>query len=165
MQEDMSKAHSGDAVEGGYWTTIIGANNLTSSKDVREALIKVKARLAATSPAEMAAFDQWLHEQIYQLDRKEFFEAPIFRSDSVVQRQSEDHFLYARCACVLAGHFAYGEVVTGRRNFSDYAAIPLQGAELLLYVAEEVCEEVFDIVIDRREFLPLEAGSNSKYWI
>jgi uncharacterized protein DUF4240 len=164
MQGNGSKIHSGDGAGARYWTTVIGTNDLRSSKDISRAIAEVKSRLAATSPAEAAGFDQWLHQQIFQLDRKEFFEVPVLRSDGAEIGQSEDHFLYARCACVLAGFSTYSEVLNGRRGFSDFAAIPLQGAELLLYAAEEVCTEVFKVEIDRLASCPLDAGSNSKYW-
>jgi hypothetical protein len=164
MQEGGSKTRSGDIAADPYWVTIIGVNDLASSKDASDAIVKIKSRLAATSSAEAAAFNRWLHKQIYQLDRQQFFAAPVLRSDGVELRQSEDHFLYARCACVLAGYLAYNEVLAGRRDFSDFTTIPLQGAEALLYSAEEVCEEIFGVEIDQLESLPLEAGSNSKYW-
>lgn len=125
-----------------FWT-IIGTNDLTSAKSVTVALAKVKARLAATvtSSPQLNEFDQWLGRQIRQLDRKEFFKSPVITDDGREFQQTDDHFLYARCACILTGSTAIADVLGGRRNFTDFTAIRLQSAELLLYLAAQVSEE------------------------
>ena len=125
-----------------FWR-IIGTNDLTTSATVTVALARVKARLAATasSVAHLREFDQWLEEQLRQLDRKDFFDSPVISSEGKRFRQTDDHFLYSRCACILTGATAMAEVLAGRRSFIDFTAIPLQRAELLLYLAKEIGEK------------------------
>jgi Protein of unknown function (DUF4240) len=125
-----------------FWI-IIGTNELTSGKSVTAALAKVKRRLAANarSQSQLAEFDQWLQQQIDQLDRKQFFDLPVFAADGRKFSQTEDHFLYARCACILTGTAAMTGVLAGRRSFEDFAAIRLQRAELLLYLAAEISDQ------------------------
>jgi hypothetical protein len=140
----MSNCRSGDdSIDDHSWA-IIGTNELTSAESVAAALARVKARLAATSPARLSEFDQWLNRQIDKLDRREFFESLVITDDGREFQQTDDHFLYSRCACILAGPTAAAEVLAGRRSFADFTAIRLQSAELLLYLAAEVCEKVSD---------------------
>ncbi|WP_083936242.1 DUF4240 domain-containing protein [Nocardiopsis ganjiahuensis] len=54
--------------------------------------------------------------------------------------QTEDDFLYSRCACVLSGCRAYEGVLRDVRNFKKYLEAELHGAEGLLYLAGEVYE-------------------------
>lgn len=125
-----------------FWA-LVGTNDITSAKSVAAALAEVKVRLAAAPPARLDEFDQWLSRQIHQLDRREFFESLVIADDGREFRQTDDHFLYARCACILAGRNAVADVLAGRRSFTDFTAIRLQSAELLLYLAAQVSEEVF----------------------
>jgi hypothetical protein len=148
-----------------FWDSIIGANPLETSGDVDIALRDVRIRLASTSAEVASEFDRWLSGRIYQLDRRALFELPVPNGDGIETGQSEDHFLYARCACVLAGRVPFLEVLSGARSFADFSRIPLQKAELLLYIPEEVCREEFDTQIARFDSWPLEAGSNHEYWL
>jgi hypothetical protein len=124
-----------------FWN-VIGRNELSSAESVATALAKVEARLAAaaTSSAYLREFDQWLSRQVSLLDREELFKVKVVNRDGKEFRQSEDHFLYARCACILAGSAAVSDVLAGRRSFADFTAIRLQSAELLLYLAAELQE-------------------------
>ena len=160
----MFRSHSGDEVELDFWTSIIGANTLTDSASVVRAIDNLKSRLGATSQATISAFDKWLSWQIYTLDRKEHFKLPAVKSDGTHEPQSEDHFLYARCACILSGHAEFTSVLNGNKGFIDFTSTRLQSAELLLYAADEVYGEVFGVEIERAGFAPLEAGSNLEFW-
>lgn len=160
----MSNSRSGDIDKKNFWDNVIGVNSLTSPDEVREAMDGVKRRLAATSPATVSEFDRWLSRQLYLLDRKELFDLPAITSDNNERPQTDDSFLYARCACVLAGHQAFTEVANGRRSFTDFSKVSLFGAEFLLYAAEEVCNEVFSTEIIRLDSWPVTTGSNRKYW-
>jgi hypothetical protein len=148
MRGDIPNCHSGDAGIDDFWA-IIGTNDLTSAKSVAAALGKVKTRLAATSPAQLSEFDQWLSRQIRELDRRAFFESPVITDDGRIFQQTDDHFLYSRCACILAGRTAMADVLAGRRSFTDFTVIRLQRAELLLYLAAQVSEEAFGTQIAR----------------
>jgi len=146
-----------------FWA-IIGTNDLTSSESVAAALAKVRERLSTTSPARLAKFDQSLARQLYELDRGEFFEIPVVRDDGREFKQSDDHFSYARCACILTGATTMAQVLSGDRSFAGFTAIRLQSAELLLYLAERVGEEVFGVKITQLPSPPIETGSNTQYW-
>jgi hypothetical protein len=147
-----------------FWATVIHDNLLISRESVMKALTNVKKRLAATSPVQLADFDQWLSCQLYDLDRKEFFDSPVIDKDGNIFPQTDDHFLYARCACVLSGRAAFASVLKGRLSFTEFTSIYMQSAEMLLDVAGEVCTETFGVDIVRRNSPRLAAGSNQKYW-
>lgn len=160
----MSRSHSSRSVEDRLWSTVGRANDLSSSTAVGVALSEVRARLAATSPEEVSLFDQWLNQRLFDLDRQAFYNAPVHLRDGKIGRQSEDHFLYARCACVLAGRENFEGILEGGLSFSRFADTRLQSAENLLYLAEEVCEETFGMPLERLASPPLEAGSNHEFW-
>jgi hypothetical protein len=156
----MSKSHSGDIDRNNFWETVIGVNSLTSPENVSEAMDGVKRRLAATA----SGFDRWLSRKLCLLDRKEFFDLPAITRDNIEHPQTDDSFLYARCACVLAGREAFAEVLNDERSFADFSKVSLSRAEFLLYAAEEVCKDVFGTKTVWLDSWSVATGSNREFW-
>ncbi|NAS22189.1 DUF4240 domain-containing protein [Herbidospora sp. NEAU-GS84] len=74
-----------------------------------------------------ARFAERLHESLYQIDRRELAEVSVTLANGVQLPQTSDHFLYARCACILAGEEVYDEVLNSGVGFDRFVApfVPL----------------------------------------
>jgi hypothetical protein len=60
---------------------------------------------------------------------------PVELAGVPVFEQTEDHFLYARCPCLLAGERSVRATLDDEVSFAEFVAPRLQSAEKLLYVA------------------------------
>jgi hypothetical protein len=147
-----------------FWD-VVGRTSLRDADSVRESLEELAIRLSSASPTELVAFDDRLHEACFYLDRKDLALVPVTRSNGEQFPQTSDHFLYARCACILAGLADYNKCLQSSSNFEPYVAIGLQSAENLLYVAHEVHESMTGRQMRPRRSFPLEWMSNSQGWV
>jgi hypothetical protein len=143
---------------------VVGRTSLRDADSVRESLEEVAIRLSAASPMELVTFDDMLCEACFRLDRRELALIPVIRSTGDHFPQTSDHFLYSRCACILAGLAEYNKCLQSSSNFAPYVAIELQSAESLLYVAHEIYESMTGRQMRSRSTFPLEWMSNSQGW-
>jgi hypothetical protein len=144
-----------------FWD-IIGENTLRTEADVDAALERVSARLALLPTYDLLNFVDGLHEALFRLDRKECAEIQVSVRDLVIP-QSEDSFLYARCACVLAGRKVFEEVLATGEGFGRFTVPELQ-AEELLYLAAEHYEAKMGFPMEHRRTFPIDMMSNRDGW-
>ena len=72
---------------------------------------RVSSRLEGLRPVDLIRFVQQLQEHVFRLDRRELAEIPVLLAGGLELPQTSDHFLYARCRCVLAGKDAFDLVM------------------------------------------------------
>lgn len=116
-----------------FWATI-GSNPIANGSDVDAALAKVSDRLLAFELVELVDFHNQLGVHIDRINLPQLASIPVEFPSGVTLDQTTDHFLYARCACVLAGERSFNDVLRNAARFGAFVAPRLQ-AEKLLYIA------------------------------
>ncbi|PZM97342.1 MAG: hypothetical protein DIU79_02815 [Actinobacteria bacterium] len=146
-----------------FWE-IIGSSPMRDDTDVQTALDRVAGRLSKVSTDGLVEFAGRLERCLYLLDRRDFAEIPVELPDGRAFSQTSDHFLYARCACVLSGAAEFDKVLQTGTGFERFVAPGLQGAEGLLYLAPEIYESrTGEEMMVRSEF-SIEWMSNKDGW-
>ncbi|NMO51678.1 DUF4240 domain-containing protein [Actinoplanes sp. TBRC 11911] len=117
-----------------FWSTI-GSNAVTSRAEVQAAVGQVEQRLGALDLPDLVSFQDQLGQNLNALDLSSLAAIQIESAGGLMLEQTADHFLYARCACLLAGREKVREVLAESERFSEFVAPRLQSAEMLLYLA------------------------------
>ncbi|MEV1289567.1 DUF4240 domain-containing protein [Micromonospora sp. NPDC049679] len=117
-----------------FWS-VIGSNAVTSRADVEAAVEQVERRLRALDLPDLVSFQGQLDQNLDALDLSSLASIQVELAEGLVLEQTADHFLYARCACLLAGRKEVRAVLEESERFSDFVAPRLQSAEALLYLA------------------------------
>lgn len=123
-----------------FWS-VIGSNAVTSRAEVQAAIERVELRLRALDLPDLVEFQGQLDRNLDALDLSSLASVRVELVEGLVLEQTADHFLYARCACLLAGREKSRAVLEGSGRFSDFVAPKLQSAEALLYLARNEYEE------------------------
>jgi hypothetical protein len=146
-----------------FWA-VIGSSNGSGSDEIKRALTRISERLAELESSELENFIRQLREALYRLDQRNLAEVPVRLASGMRADQSDDHFLYARCACVLAGEKAFRAAAVSEDEFANYVGIDAQSAEELLYLAPDRYEEL----TGRRPMVAglrrIDSGSNKAEW-
>ncbi|RFS83645.1 DUF4240 domain-containing protein [Actinomadura spongiicola] len=145
-----------------FWS-VIGSNSVQTSVDVQAALERVSARLNGLPPAELIDFVEQLRAALYEIDRRELAEIPV-KFKGLTLPQTGDHFLYARCACVLAGREAYHACLETSSEFARFVRPSSQSAELLLYIAEDAYRRETGKEVKASQAFSIESMSNPRGW-
>lgn len=112
--------------------------------------------LLAKGPEErITGFADILARKLYDLDRRYLFDAAEL---------SDDGFLYARCAVVMAGSDVYDEVLREPAAFLPYTTPEAEHAESVLDVPSRAFERLTGRVWDHFEDYDYETGSNEQWW-
>ncbi|GAA3064420.1 DUF4240 domain-containing protein [Actinokineospora globicatena] len=122
-----------------FWS-VIGSSPMRDASDVHVALSEVGARLQSLDLADLVAFQEQLAIQLERLGRDDLAALPIEARGGAIYWQTEDHFLYARCACLLAGQEAVRRVVGEPEWFAAFVVPNLQSSEKLMYLADREYE-------------------------
>ncbi|MGC5054695.1 DUF4240 domain-containing protein [Micromonospora sp. DT48] len=146
-----------------FWKAI-GAREVRGPADIAEALDFVSVQLDGVSPMGLTLFDDRLREYLFRLDRRDFASLPVVLPDGTALAQTSDHFLYARCACILAGEVEFGAVLRTGSGFDRYVKPELQSAESLLYVGREKYELRTGRKLKPRSEFALDWMSNPQGW-
>ncbi|CUU61244.1 Protein of unknown function (DUF4240) [Parafrankia irregularis] len=146
-----------------FWQ-IIGESRARDASDLESALDRLSAQLNGLSPAELMHFAEQLRESLYYLDRREIAEIPVRVPGGLKFPQTSDHFLYARCACVLAGEDAYNAALQYGAEFERFVKPFVQEAEGLLYLASDLYEEKTGRKMEVGRNFPIESMSNVQGW-
>ncbi|MEE1782551.1 DUF4240 domain-containing protein [Streptomyces sp. SP17BM10] len=141
--------------------TLGGPAVLERCDHLQEACERLSARLARGPADEITGFGERLAEALYRLDRAESGRLPVEGAGGPYDRQTDDHFLYARAAVVAAGREAYEGVLGRPERFAPYTALQ---AEELLYVHEEAYEAVTGEEWDHPTRYDYESCSNAEGW-
>lgn len=146
-----------------FWS-IIGSNPAQSGDDVRSALDRVSGRLYGLDATDLVKFSEGLSEALYGIDRRELAEIPVVLAAGLELPQTSDHFLYARCACILTGRNAYDAALRSTSEFACFVRPLFQAAEALLHLAPSVYEKKFGSEMGAVGRFPIESMSNAQGW-
>lgn len=129
----------------------------------------IAAQLAERTPDQVTGFADVLAESLFRLDLRVLADTPVKGAASRSGRPvplSEDGFLYARCAVILAGRRAYGEVLANPSgaDFSPYTSDEAAVAEELLEAAPTAFRRVTGAEWEHVEPFDCETGSNEDGW-
>ncbi|MFD9575354.1 DUF4240 domain-containing protein [Streptomyces sp. NPDC059982] len=124
--------------------------------------VQLTAILAQRPAGEITEFGERLAEALYRLDQEQFKALPVTDPDRP-RFQTDDHFLYARCAVVAAGREVYEGVLSTSAGFAPYTATAMEG-ESLLYVASQAYLHVTGREWDMRTRYCVETRSNPEGW-
>lgn len=117
-----------------FWS-VIGSNAVTDQADVEAAVGQIERRLRTLDLPDLISFQEQLDQNLDALDLSSLASIQVELTEGLVLEQTADHFLYARCACLLAGREEVRVVLDDSERFSDFVAPRLQSAETLLYLA------------------------------
>jgi uncharacterized protein DUF4240 len=117
-----------------FWS-VIGSNAIASRADVEAAVGQVERRLRTLDLPDLVSFQDQLDRNLDALDVSSLASIQVTLAEGLVLEQTSDHFLYARCACLLAGRDEVQAVLEDSERFRDFVAPRLQSAEALLYLA------------------------------
>ncbi|MER6091733.1 DUF4240 domain-containing protein [Streptomyces bluensis] len=146
-----------------FWK-VIGSSSVQDESEIESALERISGQLSAMTPDALTRFVERLRESLYQIDRRDLAEVPVALANGLKFPQTSDHFLYARCACILAGEKAYGDVLSSGVGFDRFVAPFAQEAEGLLYLASEQYERKTASKMNVENFFSIESGSNIQGW-
>ncbi len=149
--------------EANFWD-VVGRGDISSAQAVESRIEEVRSALETLPESRLADFQRWLASRLFDIDRRAYAEIPARFSDGSEMKQSSDFFLYARCACILAGEERWRDIIEGKASFSAFTATASQAAESLLYLAAEVSEERFGRTVKVTDRPSYETGSNSAWW-
>jgi hypothetical protein len=144
------------------WSTL-NAAGAEPTTDVLDVVERAASLLHQAGPAATRRFLVGMHLALHELDRREIFEhGPVPGSpfgDGIPY--SDDTFLYARCAIVLAGRDTYDRVLADPTAFARDWDLE---AEALLELPADVLDEL-DAPDETPPGLPsYETGSNLPHW-
>lgn len=132
---------------------------------MRSALVRVLGRLDGLDAADLVKFSQDLREALHRIDRRELAKIPVVLAVGLELPQTSDHFLYARCACILAGREAYDATLGSASEFACFVRPFFQAAEGLLYLAPSVYEKKVGAEMGDVGGFPIESMSNVHGWV
>ncbi|MFJ8495788.1 DUF4240 domain-containing protein [Streptomyces sp. NPDC094038] len=146
-----------------FWK-VIGSSSVQDASEIDSALERISGQLSAMTPDALTRFVERLRESLYRIDRRDLAEVPVVLAGGLKLPQASDHFLYARCACILAGKEAYGDVLSSGAGFDRFVAPFAQEAEGLLYLASEQYEKKTGSKMKVESYSSIESRSNSQGW-
>ncbi|WP_446458968.1 DUF4240 domain-containing protein [Streptomyces rochei] len=147
-----------------FWK-VIGSSSVQDESEIKSALARISGKLSAMTPDALTRFAEQLRESLYRIDRRNLAEVPVTLANGSELPQTSDHFLYARCACILAGERAYSDVLSSGVGFERFAAPFAQEAEGLLYLASEHYERKTASRMNVEGYFPIESSSNVQGWV
>ncbi|GAA1384077.1 DUF4240 domain-containing protein [Catellatospora chokoriensis] len=112
-------------------------------------------KLAQGPVDRITGFAEVLARQLYELDRRYLAQGTGL---------SDDGFLYARCAVVVAGREVVATVLADKAAFAPYATDEAAHAESILDVASNAYRLKTGREWDHIEKFDYETGSNEKWW-
>jgi len=146
-----------------FWK-VIGSSSVQDESEIDSALERISGQLSTMAPDVLTRFVERLREALYRIDRRDLAEVPVVLANGLKFPQTSDHFLHARCACILAGEKTYDEVLSSGVGFDRFVAPFAQEAEGLLYLASEQYERKTASKMNVENHFPIESGSNIQGW-
>ncbi|MGC4867142.1 DUF4240 domain-containing protein [Micromonospora sp. DT53] len=115
----------------------------------------------ADEPVErIIGFAETLAFHLHQLDRRVLAQTVLPGAD----RLSDDGFLYARCAVVVAGPAAFAAVLADPAAFARFTTDEAAHAESILDVPSDAFEKATGTEWEHVEEYDYETGSNEQWW-
>lgn len=146
-----------------FWK-VIGSSSVQDESEIDSALERISGQLSSMTPDALTRFVERLRESLYRIDRRDLAEVSVALANGLKLPQTSDHFLYARCACILAGEKAYRDVLSSGDGFDRFVAPFAQEAEGLLYLASEQYERKTASRMSVETYFSIESGSNTQEW-
>jgi hypothetical protein len=122
---------------------------------------RLQEELARRAPDEIVGFEYRLASLLYRLDRRDLAEIPAVDWPGEL---SNDGFLYARCAVVVAGKASYYEVLSDPSKFVRFTSAEAGHAELVLDVAGRAFADATGSEWEYIAPVDYETGSNMDGW-
>ncbi|MFD7554529.1 DUF4240 domain-containing protein [Streptomyces sp. NPDC059835] len=141
-----------------------GEAGIETCQGFEDACRRLAGILSREPVGQIIGFGERLAEALYRLDQAAFGTLPVLGTEAAVGApfpQSDDGFLYSRAGVVAAGRQAYEGVFDRPERFAPYTALR---CEELLYVHEEVFEQVTGTEWDRLTRYDYETCSNADGW-
>ncbi|WP_433130474.1 DUF4240 domain-containing protein [Micromonospora sp. CA-240977] len=142
-----------------FWRLVAVLGGQPEAQDDRpyERLTSV---LAEGSVERIIDFAETLAFKLYQLDRRVLAQAIAPGADEL----SDDDFLYARCAVVVAGPTAFDAVLVDAAAFQRFTSEEAAHAESILDVPSNAYQKLTGSEWDHVEEYDYETGSNEQWW-
>ncbi|MEU7851799.1 DUF4240 domain-containing protein [Micromonospora parva] len=121
---------------------------------------RLTAMLAEEPVERIIGFAETLAFNLYQLDRRVLAQAVFPGAD----RLSDDGFLYARCAVVVAGPAALAAVLADPAAFERFTTVEAAHAESILDVPSNAYQKATGQEWEHVEEYDYETGSNDQWW-
>ncbi|SBT54931.1 DUF4240 domain-containing protein [Micromonospora narathiwatensis] len=125
---------------------------------------ELTAELAQGPVERILEFAETLAYKLYQLDRRSLAETLIPGEDESGERLSDDGFLYARCAVIVAGPAAFSAVLRDGSVFRHYVTVEAAHAESILDIPSNAYEVLTGNKWDYVEEYDYETASNAEWW-
>ncbi|MFF4006938.1 DUF4240 domain-containing protein [Streptomyces sp. NPDC001717] len=141
-----------------------GEAGIETCQGFEDACGRLAETLSREPVGQIIGFGERLAEALYRLDQADFGTLPVLGMESADGSpfpQSDDGFLYSRAAVVAAGRRTYESVFGHPERFAPFTALQ---CEELLYVHEEVFEQVTGTEWDRLTRYDFETCSNADGW-
>jgi Protein of unknown function (DUF4240) len=129
--------------------------------DEHSSFKRLEDALVIRGAEEIVAFADLLAEQLYRLDMARLASMPAVNTGI---EQSNDTFLYNRCAVVIAGKDAVERVLSDAIDFVPFTDSSASSSEALLYVAEEAYEQATGLEWEHSTPHSYETGTNPDGW-
>ncbi|MDG4779695.1 DUF4240 domain-containing protein [Micromonospora sp. WMMD961] len=121
---------------------------------------RLTAVLAEEPVERIIGFAETLAFKLYELDRRVLARAVPPGGDQL----TEDGFLYARCAVVVAGPAAFDAVLADPAAFGRFTTVEAAHAESILDVASNAYQTMTGKEWEHVEEYDYETGSNEQWW-
>ncbi|MGV9211770.1 DUF4240 domain-containing protein [Micromonospora sp. RB23] len=121
---------------------------------------RLTAVLAQESAERIIDFAETLAFKLYQLDRRVLAQVTAPGMDEL----SDDGFLYARCAVVVAGPAAFDAVLADPAAFARFTTVEAAHADSILDVPSNAYQKLTGAEWDHVEEYDYETGSNEQWW-
>lgn len=141
-----------------------GEAGIATCQGFEDACGRLAEILSREPVGQIIGFGERLAEALHRLDQADFGTLPVLgmeSDDGSPFPQSDDGFLYSRAAVVAAGRQTYESVFGHPERFAPFTALH---CEELLYVHEEVFEQVTGTEWDRLTRYDYESCSNTDGW-
>ncbi len=148
------------------WNTFWALITLLEGAADEDGCEQLTEELTGRSAEDIIGFAERLAEALFWLDQECFGLIPVADLSEPDEpfEQSDDFFLYSRCAVVAAGREAYAEVFADPELYGRYTASDAMYAEPLLYVAARAYEQLTGADWEHATQYERESYSNSEGW-
>ncbi|MDG4837271.1 DUF4240 domain-containing protein [Micromonospora sp. WMMD967] len=121
---------------------------------------RLTAVLSEEPVERIVGFAETLAWKLYQLDRRALAQAVPPGADHL----SDDGFLYARCAVVVAGPTAFDAVLADPAAFARFTTVEAAHADSILDVPSNAYQKATGREWEHVEEYDYETGSNEQWW-
>ncbi|MEU7653711.1 DUF4240 domain-containing protein [Micromonospora taraxaci] len=145
--------------DGDFWRLVALLGGRPEVQDDRP-YEQLTAVLSEEPVERIVGFAETLAWKLYQLDRRALAQAVPPGADNL----SDDGFLYARCAVVVAGPTAFDAVLADPSAFARFTTVEAAHADSILDVPSNAYQKATGREWEHIEEYDYETGSNEQWW-